>query len=68
MADATSVTTQQNAISAYAQPYVENLLGKAQALTNEPYQTYPGQRTADFTGRHWSGVDGFILTVIAQLG
>lgn len=50
MADATSVTTQQNAISAYAQPYVENLLGKAQALTNEPYQTYPGQRTADFTG------------------
>ena len=49
MADATSVTTQQNAISAYAQPYVENLLGKTQALTNEPYQTYPGQRTADFT-------------------
>ena len=49
MADATSVTTQQNAISAYAQPYVENLLGKTEALTSEPYQTYPGQRTADFT-------------------
>jgi hypothetical protein len=50
MADQTSITTQQNAISAYAQPYVENLLGKAQALTNEPYLPYPGQRSADFTG------------------
>jgi len=49
MADQTSVTTQQNAISAYAQPYVENLLGKTQALTNEPYQPFSGQRTADFT-------------------
>ena len=49
MADATSVTTQQNAISAYAQPYVENLLGQTQALTSQPYQPYQGQRTADFT-------------------
>jgi hypothetical protein len=49
MADATQTVTQQNAISAYAQPYVENLLGQAQALTNTPYQAYPGQRTADFT-------------------
>lgn len=50
MADPTQVITQQNAISAYAQPYVENLLGKAQALTSTDYQPYPGQRTADFTG------------------
>jgi hypothetical protein len=50
MADPTQVVTQQNAISAYAQPYVENLLGKAEALTGTPYQPYPGQRTADFTG------------------
>jgi hypothetical protein len=50
MADATQTVTQQNAISAYAQPYVENLLGKAEALTSTPYQPYPAQRTADFTG------------------
>jgi hypothetical protein len=49
MADATQTVTQQNAISSYAQPYVENLLGQAQALTGQPYQAYPGQRTADFT-------------------
>lgn len=46
---ATQTVTQQNAVSAYAAPYVENMLGKAQALTNQPYQTYGGQRTADFT-------------------
>lgn len=50
MADAVQTVTQQNAISAYAQPYVESLLGKTQALTEVPYQPYPGQRTADFTG------------------
>jgi len=50
MADPTQVVTQQNAISAYAQPYVESMLGKAEALTGTPYQPYPQQRTADFTG------------------
>jgi hypothetical protein len=69
MADATSVTTQQNAISAYAQPYVENLLGKAQALTDQPYQAYPGQRTAEFTGlqnQAFEGAGG--LGVAPQIG
>lgn len=46
---ASQTVTQQNAVSAYAAPYVENMLGKAQALTNQPYQTYGGERTADFT-------------------
>lgn len=50
MAEPTQVVTQQNAISAYAQPYVENMLGKAEALTATPYQPYGQQRTADFTG------------------
>jgi len=50
MAEPTQVVTQQNAISAYAQPYVEGMLGKAEALTGTPYQTYGQQRTADFTG------------------
>jgi len=36
----------------YARPYVEDTLGKAQALTNinaNPYQSYQGERTAGFT-------------------
>jgi len=49
-APANQTVKQENAISAYAQPYVENMLGKAEALTSQPYQTYPGQRTAEFTG------------------
>lgn len=48
-APANQTVTQQNAVSAYAAPYVEKMLGKAEALTNQPYQTYGGQRTADFT-------------------
>jgi hypothetical protein len=42
----TSTTT----IPEYAKPYVETLLGKAQALTDvnaTPYQTYAGDRIAD---------------------
>ena len=69
MADATSVTTQQNAISAYAQPYVENLLGKTEALTSEPYQAYPGQRTADFTALQNQAFTGAQnLGVASQIG
>jgi len=51
-APANQTVTQQNAVSAYAAPYVENLLGQAQGLTNAnmTYQPYQGQRTADFTG------------------
>ena len=49
---ANQTVTQQNAVSAYAAPYVEDMLGKAQALTdaNTKYTPYSGQRTADFTG------------------
>jgi hypothetical protein len=39
-------------IPAYAQPYVENMLGQAAALTDinqNPYQTYGGARIADFS-------------------
>jgi hypothetical protein len=48
------VTQQVNntSIPAYAQPYVENMLGQAQALTDinqNPYQTYGGERIAAFT-------------------
>lgn len=46
---ASQTITQQNAVSSYAAPYVENMLGKAEALSSTPYQNYEGQRTADFT-------------------
>lgn len=45
----TQTTTNYNAVSSYAAPYVENMLGKTEALTSQPYQTYGGQRTAEFT-------------------
>ena len=41
----------QTSIPEYARPYVENMLGKTEALTDinqNPYQTYGGQRIADF--------------------
>lgn len=39
----------QTTIPEYAKPYVERMLGKAEAATSAPYQAYGGQRTADFT-------------------
>lgn len=38
--------TTQVTIPEYAQPYMEKLLGKAEALTSSPYQTYKGERIA----------------------
>lgn len=42
-----NVTT--TSIPEYARPYVENMLGKAEAATSQPFQAYTGQRTAAFT-------------------
>lgn len=39
----------QVTIPEYAKPQVERLLGKAEALTETPYQTYGGQRVAGAT-------------------
>jgi len=50
MADPTQTNISQTSIPDYARPYVENLLGRAQAVTQTPYKSYPGERTADFTG------------------
>jgi hypothetical protein len=41
----TSTTT----IPEYAKPYAERMLGKSEALTESPYQTYGGQRMATAT-------------------
>ena len=51
MATPTQTNISQTTIPDYAKPYVETLLGKAEAVTDinkNPYVTYPGQRTADF--------------------
>lgn len=45
----TSQTVTQTSIPEYAQPYVERLLGKAEAFSSAPYQAYGGERTAGFT-------------------
>ena len=45
-------TVNQNTIPEYIAPYVQTMLGKAQALTDinqNPYQTYGGQRLAGFS-------------------
>jgi hypothetical protein len=41
--------TTQVTIPEYAQPYMERLLGKAEALTGTDYQTYKGERIAGAT-------------------
>jgi len=51
MAEPTQTNISQTTIPDYAKPYVETLLGKAEAITDiskNPYVAYPGQRTADF--------------------
>jgi hypothetical protein len=45
-------TVANTSIPEYARPYVENMLGKTEALTDinqNPYQTYGGQRIAEFS-------------------
>ena len=42
-------TVTQTSIPEYAKPYVETMLGKAQAATDQPYQAYGGQRIAEFS-------------------
>ena len=43
-----SSTVTQTSIPEYAKPYVERMLGKAEATTNAPYQAYGGERIAGF--------------------
>lgn len=57
-------TSQQQTISPYAQPYVADLLGKAQALTGTPMPQYQGQLTAGYSPLQqmaWSGLAGLTL-------
>jgi hypothetical protein len=52
MADPTQVNYTNTSIPDYAKPFVQNMLGQSQALTDineNPYQSYEGQRVAQFT-------------------
>lgn len=42
-------TVTQTSIPDYAKPYVERMLGKAEAIGSTPYQPYGGERIAGFT-------------------
>jgi len=45
----TNTTQTTTTIPEYARPYVERMLGKAEAFSETPYQAYGGQRIAGFT-------------------
>jgi len=52
MADPTQVSYTNTSIPDYAKPFVQNMLGQSQALTDineNPYQSYEGQRVAQWT-------------------
>jgi len=55
----TSAGTNTSMLSEYVGPYVTDMLGKAQAISNEPYQTYQGPMTAgssDLQNKVFSGL------------
>jgi hypothetical protein len=45
----TNTTQTTTTIPEYARPYVERMLGKAEAFSDSPYQAYSGERVAGFT-------------------
>jgi len=55
--------TTQTTIPEYAKPYAERMLGKAEAITDAPYQTYGGQRIAQATPEQQAARQG-----VAQMG
>lgn len=59
----------QTSIPEYAKPYVEKMLGKAEALSNAPYQAYGGERIAGFTPMQQQAQQGMAnLQPSQQLG
>jgi len=61
-------TSTQSTLSDWAGQYVTDMLGRAQALSNQPYQTYQGPMTAGesaLQSKYFSGLGG--LTFPTQL-
>jgi hypothetical protein len=70
MADQVSQRVEQTTIPDYARPFVEDLLGSAQALTagSNPYMQYQGDRTAQFSPlQQMSYENAGLLTSAPQL-
>lgn len=62
-------TSTQSTLSEWAGPYVTGMLGKAQALSKQPYQVYGGPMTAGesaLQSKYFTGLGG--LTFPTQLG
>jgi hypothetical protein len=65
----TSQTVTQTSIPEYARPTVERMIGKAEALSNAPYQAYGGERLAGFTPMQQQAMQGVAnLQPSQQLG
>lgn len=61
--------TSEQTLSSYIGPYVTNMLGKAQAISNEPYQVYQGPMTAGESGLQSKVFQGLgNLSFPSQLG
>ena len=55
------IQSSQTTIPDYAKPFVEDLLGQAQAVTNtsqNPYMQYMGERVAQFTPMQQQAFEG----------
>lgn len=50
-------TVTQTNLPEYARPYFERLMGRAEAVSNQPYQLYGGPRIADFNADQESAFD-----------
>lgn len=62
--NAVPTTSTQQTVSSYAQPYISDLLGKAQAFTDNPKTEYTGQLTAGpsyLQQQAWQGLSGLTL-------
>jgi len=71
MAEPTQTQITQTSIPDYAKPYVEKLLGKSEALTETPYQTYDANRIAGFTPMQqqaFQGAQGMQTSGLSGLG
>jgi len=65
----TSGGSSSSTLSEWAGPYVTNMLGQAQALSQQPYQTYQGPMTAGESGLQSKVFQGLgNLTFPGQLG
>jgi hypothetical protein len=65
----TNTTQTTTTIPEYARPYVERMLGKAEAFSETPYQAYGGQRIAGFTPMQEQAFQGAAnLAPAQQLG